>query len=117
MKKTITLCHPQGTITIEETSNGKRRIQTYKTSSFTPLSSFETSYPVDLISLMLRTRGPSYVYNEINREEDYYYVEDRLISSILAYVSLDKFQDKKLLDFGCGSGASTMILSRKFSAY
>jgi ubiquinone/menaquinone biosynthesis C-methylase UbiE len=63
---------------------------------------------------MLRTRDPSYVHDEINRDEDYYFLEDHLISSISAYISLDEFRDKKLLDFGCGSGASTMILARNF---
>jgi 2-polyprenyl-3-methyl-5-hydroxy-6-metoxy-1,4-benzoquinol methylase len=114
VENVITLHHPQGTVTIEEIAGGKRRIQTHNTLLFTPISSCETSYPVDLISLILRSKGPSYLCEEIARDEDRYYIESGLILSILAYISEDKFLNKRLLDFGCGSGASTMILSRKF---
>lgn|GEM_PF-408124 len=113
-KRVITLRHPQGTVTVDELVNGKRRIQTYNTLQFTPLSSCETLYPVDLISLILQTKGLSYLCDEIARDEDHYYVEDHLMLSILAYISEDEFRNKKMLDFGCGSGSSTMILSRRF---
>jgi ubiquinone/menaquinone biosynthesis C-methylase UbiE len=114
MNRQITLCHPQGKVIVDEIENGKRRIQIFNSSSIKPIASFETSYSIDLISLMLRTGGPSYVYDEISRDEDYYFIEDHLMTSISAYISLEKLPDLKLLDYGCGSGASTMILARNF---
>lgn len=113
-KKVITLRYPQRTVTIDEMANDKRRIQTYNALLSTPLSSCETLYPVELILLILQKDGPDGLIDSIAREENHYYVEDHLIPGILAYVSEDEFRNKRLLDFGCGSGASTMILSRKF---
>jgi ubiquinone/menaquinone biosynthesis C-methylase UbiE len=101
-------------VIIDEMADGKRQIQIHDTLLFTPFSSCVTSYPVDLISLIFAVKGPSDLCDEILRDEDRYYVEKSLLLSILAYLSEEEFLNKKLLDFGCGSGSSTMILSRKF---
>ena len=59
-------------------------------------------------------KGPSYVCNEIARDEDPSYVEFELKTDLLAYFAPEEFAGRRILDFGCGSGASTMILHRLF---
>jgi 2-polyprenyl-3-methyl-5-hydroxy-6-metoxy-1,4-benzoquinol methylase len=70
-----------------------------------------TSYPVDLILQFFATKDLSLV-DEIKREEDPGYVEHKVRTEVLAYLSPLEFAGKRILDFGCGSGASPLVLSR-----
>ena len=81
---------------------------------FLPIKTCETSYPIDLIDKILDVIGPGYLCDEILRDESPDYVQRSLKYDILSYIKEDEFKNKRLLDFGCGSGASTMILSRMF---
>jgi ubiquinone/menaquinone biosynthesis C-methylase UbiE len=54
------------------------------------------------------------VCDEIRRDEDPKYVTLFLHWALLGYVDPGAFAGKRLLDFGCGSGASTAILGRMF---
>ena len=74
----------------------------------------ETSYPPELIQMILDTVGPAYLCDEILRDESPQYVQNFLYHDLLAYLDEDCFKHKTLLDFGCGSGASTMVLARMF---
>jgi 2-polyprenyl-3-methyl-5-hydroxy-6-metoxy-1,4-benzoquinol methylase len=110
-----TLHHPQGDVSVKELPNSRRRIEIHTTPTFFVSSSkCETSYPLDLISLILNIFGPAYLCDEINREETPSYVRGSLEKTILAHVSAEQFKNKRLLDFGCGAGSSTMILARLF---
>jgi len=71
-----------------------------------------TSYPEELILLILGIKGPGYLCDEIARDEDPAYVATSLKQDILSFVPAEDFRGKRILDFGCGSGASTMILNR-----
>jgi len=70
-----------------------------------------TSYPPELILQVFATKD-LYVCDEIMREEDPRYVERSLRNSVLSYLSPVEFAGKRILDFGCGSGASPLVLSR-----
>jgi 2-polyprenyl-3-methyl-5-hydroxy-6-metoxy-1,4-benzoquinol methylase len=50
--------------------------------------------------------------DELRRDEDPSYVEADLRDGILGFTDASDFQGLRVLDFGCGSGASTIILSR-----
>lgn len=50
--------------------------------------------------------------DEIRRDEDPSYVQHHLEWEMLGFVPREKFSGARVLDFGCGSGASTMILAR-----
>lgn len=50
----------------------------------------------------------------IIREEDPLYVQMNLKAALFAYIDARSFVNKRILDFGCGGGASTIILARMF---
>lgn len=68
-------------------------------------------YPLVLIKEIQATKG-LYVCDEIMREEDPRYLEHHLRQEMLSYVPPAAFRGKRILDFGCGSGASSVVLSR-----
>lgn len=105
----------EGTVTITEQENGRKLIVIKSlNNSFSPLRKCETDYPISLIRLIFQTKGSSYLCDEICRETDPNYVERDLKQDLTAYFSEKDFAGKRILDFGCGSGASSMILSRMF---
>lgn len=75
---------------------------------------FVSKYPQSLIEHILSIKGLAYVCDEIARDEDPRYVRFDLETGILTYVDRDALRGKCILDFGCGSGASTMSLHRMF---
>lgn len=110
----ITLQHPEGRVQIEQTARGKHAlvVTLVNPQALMPTRTWETSYPVELIRQILDLKGPAYLCDEIRRDEDPRYVQPSLRYDLLSYVSAEEFVNKRLLDFGCGSGASTMILAR-----
>src|SRR5688572_6926319 len=73
--------------------------------------SWVTSYPVELLLQFFATKDLS-VCDEIKREEDPNYVEHKLRTEVLSYLQPAAFAGKRILDFGCGSGASPLVLCR-----
>lgn len=76
-----------------------------------PNSRWVSGYPLDLIREIHAAKG-LYVCDEIRREEDPRYVEHYLRYDVLSYVPPAAFCGKRILDFGCGSGASSVVLAR-----
>jgi len=111
------LKHPSANVRIEKLPNARRRISIHPTQNNLAVSkkSCETSYPLELIELILNIQGPRNLCDEISRDEDPNYVQACLEKDLLAYLPKDSFSNKNLLDFGCGAGASTAILSRMLS--
>jgi 2-polyprenyl-3-methyl-5-hydroxy-6-metoxy-1,4-benzoquinol methylase len=108
--------HPDGRVIVTETASGRRRVsvQPARQSTFVARASCETSYPLKLVEQLLRIKGIGYLCDELSRDEDPQYVERYLRYAMLAYVPGEEFRGKRLLDFGCGAGASTMVLARLF---
>jgi len=71
-----------------------------------------TSYPEDVVRTILEAKGPAYLCDEIAREEDPNYVRQHLELAVTAHLDPKKLAGKRLLDFGCGAGASTLILAK-----
>jgi len=110
------LKHRDAVIYIENLSNGKNkiRVKPINNNIYILTQSCETHYPIDMISKILDLVGPDSVCNEIIRDESPDFVQRSLKYAILGYVDEEEFKGKRLLDFGCGGGASTMILARMF---
>ena len=71
----------------------------------------ETGCPLSLIEAIFRVRG-SAVCDDILRDENPNYVALDLRYGLLAFLDETDFAGRRLLDFGCGTGASTMNLAR-----
>lgn len=111
-----TLEHKDGLVEIEEVECNKRVIYVKvadhekKTQKFSRV----TSYPVSLIQMLLDVKGPKWLCDEIARDEEKSYVQKYIAKSTFSYVDDNVFLRKDILDFGCGSGSSTMVLARLF---
>src|SRR5260221_13228378 len=73
--------------------------------------SWTTSYPPELI-LEIHATKRGYVCDEIMREEDPRYVERAIRHEVLGDVDAEDFRGKRILDFGCGSGAPKPVMRR-----
>lgn len=103
-------------IFIEPAGNNRRKIRIVPENSDIYLKKREciTAYPLELIELILKVKGPYGLCDEILRDEQPEYVQISLKYDLLSYVDQGAFDNKRILDFGCGSGASTAILGRMF---
>jgi len=108
--------HEDASITIEKLDTGKNRVsvESKNKNLFIAYKSCETSYDIDLIKEILCVKGPAYLCDEIMRDESSDYLQKSLKYSLLGYIDKSDFANKRILDFGCGSGSSTMILRRMF---
>jgi 2-polyprenyl-3-methyl-5-hydroxy-6-metoxy-1,4-benzoquinol methylase len=77
-----------------------------------PRASCDTSFPRALIEQLLRTTDPEWICDAIARFEDPAYVRKVLQDQIFSYFAPSSLDGKRVLDFGCGNGASTSILAR-----
>ncbi len=109
--------HQDGLVRVEpDPGGGRSQISVTLTNPdlYCPNSSCESGYPVALIEKILCCKGPAYLVDEILRDESPDYVELELRQGILGYISEEEARGKRFLDFGCGCGSSTMVLSRIF---
>jgi SAM-dependent methyltransferase len=58
--------------------------------------------------------GPEWVVDEMARDEDPEYIEAYVGLDLPAYVPREQLATARILDFGCGGGASTCVLHRLF---
>lgn len=111
----ITLHHEEGDVFIEELPDGRRRISvTPNEGHFIYADNWTTNYPLDLIELIFEINGAAYLCFEIMRDEDPQFVEKFLKNDLFAYFTPEDFENKTILEFGCGAGASTHVLARMF---
>ena len=102
----------QGSMHIEPLPDGRHRVSVVPAPGYTvERRNWVTSYPVPLIREIHAVKD-LFVCDEIMREENPLYCELWLRHEVLGYLPPEAFADKRILDFGCGAGASVMILSR-----
>jgi 2-polyprenyl-3-methyl-5-hydroxy-6-metoxy-1,4-benzoquinol methylase len=103
-----------GGVSIEEMENGKRRlvIQKIVPGGAQDGQTWITAYSLPLIKHILQIKGLDFLLDEIRRDEDQTYVQDSMVLEIFSYIHPSDLAGKRILDFGCGSGASTVVLGR-----
>ncbi len=104
---------PGGRVAISQLPDGHRRVVVHPdTGTFVSQPECLTTYPVDLIRRIVEIKSLGWVCDEIARDEDPDYVALDLRYALFGYVPAAYFRGGRLLDFGSGSGASTVVLAR-----
>jgi 2-polyprenyl-3-methyl-5-hydroxy-6-metoxy-1,4-benzoquinol methylase len=109
---TSVIRHPEGQIHIEELPNGLRRLLVKCTDAarFVPIPSVVTRYPRELIELTAQVTALPWVCDAIARDEDPAYIRADIEVNLFGYLDAAAFAGRRLLDFGCGSGASSICM-------
>lgn len=110
------LDHADARVVVRELGDGKRLIFVDKKNPeyFVRSNNLETAYSLDLLRKMLDVIGPGWLCEHIARDECSGDMQLSIRLCLFSYVSEDDFKHKRILDFGCGAGASTAILGRMF---
>jgi 2-polyprenyl-3-methyl-5-hydroxy-6-metoxy-1,4-benzoquinol methylase len=109
------LRHQHG-LRVERLADGRHRLEVEPGQGGAGAAeSWTTAYPAELI-LEIHATKRAYVCDEIRREEDPGYVERAIRHEVLGYVDAEEFRGKRILDFGCGAGASTLVMRRLLPA-
>jgi len=72
----------------------------------------ETSLPPSVIQKIARCEGFAWTAEAVARHENPAALEHRLTRHLFSYFSPIQFRGHRVLDFGCGTGASTLSLAR-----
>lgn len=96
---------------VDQLENGRSRLRVESADGHVTYPACATSYPLPLIEAIFRVRGRA-VCDDILRDEDPLYVELDLRYGLLAFLAEEDFAGRRLLDFGCGTAASTMAIAR-----
>jgi 2-polyprenyl-3-methyl-5-hydroxy-6-metoxy-1,4-benzoquinol methylase len=107
--------HPDAEIAWEPLPSGEHRVRVrmHDPEAHIWRETFDTSLPRELVERYLAAHGPAglcYVLDRIEGDD----VRRALRFSLLPFVAEEDFRGKRLLDFGCGSGTSTVHLARMF---
>src|SRR5262245_50889869 len=98
-----------GQVRVLELPDGRRSISVApKPGRYLRRVACVTTYPLDLIKEIHATKG-IFVCSEIMREEDPRLVESSIRHGVLSYFEPPRFAGKRILDFGCGAGASSLV--------
>jgi len=111
----VILTAAEGSVEILPLPGGRFKVtlNPQDSSTFIPRRSCETSLPPDVIAAFLEVSF-TWLCDSLARHEEPEYVQGVLAGQLLAYVAAADFRGKRLLDFGCGSGASTFFLGAAF---
>lgn len=101
----------EGSVEVLLLPNGRFKVtlKPHDRDAFIPRASCETSLPLDVIAAFLNTSF-AWLCDSLARHEDPVYVKRVVEKQLLANVEASGFRGKRLLDFGCGSGASTLCI-------
>ena len=88
----------------------KVTLQPVDRNKFVSRASCETSLPPDVIASFLTVSFP-WLCDSLARHDDSEYVKRVLSNQLTSYFAPSDFRGKRLLDFGCGSGASTLCMA------
>jgi 2-polyprenyl-3-methyl-5-hydroxy-6-metoxy-1,4-benzoquinol methylase len=100
-------------VCVRELPGQRRRVEVTATDPNISIlrSECETSYPASLIKAILEAKDPSNLCDEVARDEEPQYILHDIEDELFAYFRKEEFRGKRILDFGCGCGASTRRVS------
>lgn len=102
----------RGSLRVEPLEDGRHHLSVWpERGHVVSHRAWVTSYPLSLV-LDIHATKDLHVCDEIMRDENPGYVERQLRHAVLGYVGANAFAGKRILDFGCGSGASLLVLAR-----
>ncbi len=103
--------HPSGRLEAFEDRTGRLRLKFIpaRPKIFIAQPEIETSYPLALVRAIANVKNPAWVCDEISRDESGYVLR-KIKANVEGYrIAL---RPTRILDFGCGCGASLVALSR-----
>lgn len=105
----------EGSVEILPLPNGRFKVtlKPVDRNMYIPRVSCETSLPLDVIASFLNVSF-AWLCDSLARHDDPESVSKVLGKQMLAYFDASDFRGKRLLDFGCGSGASTLWIAAMF---
>ena len=100
------LYHADAEVSVKETDSEKYKITVkWKNKGvFMPFSTWETSYPIDLIEKILCIKGPAYLCDEIMRDESSEYVENLFFMRFSATLIKNSLKIEMFLILAVGAG-------------
>ncbi len=113
--QTTVLKVPEGSVEVLQFPNGRYKVtlKPVDRDTYIPRVSCETSLPLNVIESFLK-RSFAWLCNTLARYDDSESVGGVLNKQMLGYFDASDFRGKRLLDFGCGFGASTLWMAAKF---
>jgi predicted O-methyltransferase YrrM len=110
-----TLRTDEGEVALESVPGGRLRVELHPFDQglFVPRRTVETSLPAAVVEALLR-QSFARLCDNLARHEDPQYVIGAVIDQLAAYCEADELTGRRLLDFGCGTGASTVCIGAMF---
>ena len=105
-------------VSLSALGNGKRLlcVDVLRKGAYVRRAEWATHYSDELVQVILNAKGPGSLCDEIRRDEDPHYLRPHLALTVAAHVDPAELAGAEVLDFGCGAGASTVILSQLLPA-
>jgi len=105
--------YPDGWMEFVPVPGGFRvRLQPSTSSGFVALEDVVTWFPPEVVRAIAACHGFAWTAEVIARHQDPLYLERILKRQLFSYFPPSGFVGKRVLDFGCGTGASTFCLAR-----
>jgi SAM-dependent methyltransferase len=109
----VVLATPHGEIELAPSASGRTRI-TLKPRDpdlYVPRRTCETSHPEEIEVFLNGASSFAWLCDAISRHEEPQEVQAVLTHQLFAYVQPDAYRGARMLDFGCGTGASSFCMA------
>ena len=113
MGETIQIVKEDGIVEIRPKGDAAFEIELLPRESnlYMPRKKCRTTFPLEMIHYWLERTDFAWLCERLSRHEDQTTIAAILRRQLFAYFSPEEFAGKKLLDFGSGSGASTLTIA------